>query len=182
MFQKWFKKLNNQRGVNIDEPWEEFEYKAIHDIRLVLQIWKTVLGEAFHTKTQREAFEKERGILFDMEDKLFVPYTMFSIVALKRMNVDIIRESRDWHMYPCVQCRKFKARIVKNINNEIIIYQQCLVGEMQTTSTISDYKTNRVNLEQEMEVVFNGKHYGEVSYSEKDYEILPFDPNYIPDY
>jgi hypothetical protein len=36
MFQKWFKKLNNWRGVNIDEPWEEFEYKAIHDIRLVL--------------------------------------------------------------------------------------------------------------------------------------------------
>ena len=139
------------------------------------------MGEAFVTKTQRAAFEKEKGIMFYIEDKLFVPYTMFSIVALKKMNIDIIREARDWHMYPCIQCRKFKARIVKNVNNEIIIYQQCLVGEYNNTSTMSDHATNMVNLEQEMEVVFNGGHYGKYSYSEDDYEILPIDPYYIPD-
>ena len=139
--------------------------------------------EKLSTQKHNEKLLRKRGEYYSIWKTNYLYHILlFSIVALKRMNVDIIRESRDWHMYPCVQCRKFKARIVKNINNEIIIYQQCLVGEMQTTSTVSDYKTNRVNLEQEMEVVFNGKHYGEVSYSEKDYEILPFDPNYIPDY
>ena len=36
MFKKWFMKLDSWRSVAIDDSWEDFEYKAIHDIRLKL--------------------------------------------------------------------------------------------------------------------------------------------------